>query len=265
MQIVFDNYPIIFILKRPTHQIHFLPAHYIFINTWSSKLMWPITTILCVPCTSMWKHFTSSLWMNTTNFIFQLFRIANLLLLTRLISPCSPYPPSINYAHLSSDCVNSSKDCDNTFAACIDFSTDCANKSDDYANTHDDWVNIVIDSTDTLDKSSSDIWISNPSLLQLLLMNLLLICKSKTNVMFTVRSLICFSCFILLHLWFLYFTIFIFLLCTRILRMNSTCALFPIYWHLLFSFLNFRFHEFVRFEFIHIDQHMVSFKLLNCH
>jgi hypothetical protein len=30
-------------------------------------------------------------------------------------------------------------------------------------------------------------------------------------------------------------------------------------------FLNFRFHVFIKFEFIHVDQHMVSFKLLNGH
>jgi hypothetical protein len=30
-----------------------------------------------------------------------------------------------------------------------------------------------------------------------------------------------------------------------------------------FFFLNFRFHLFIRFELIHIDQHKVSFKLLN--
>jgi hypothetical protein len=31
------------------------------------------------------------------------------------------------------------------------------------------------------------------------------------------------------------------------------------------NFLNFKFHVFIRFELIHVDQHRVSFKLLNCH
>ncbi len=52
--------------------------------------------------------------------------------------------------------------------------------------------------------------------------------------------------FYTLHLWFLYFTIFIFLLHIKILHLNFTCISFPIYWHMLFFFLNFKFHVLVR-------------------
>jgi hypothetical protein len=39
------------------------------------------------------------------------------------------------------------------------------NKFDDYANTYDDWANNSIDLADTLNKSSSNLWIPNPSLI----------------------------------------------------------------------------------------------------
>jgi len=67
------------------------------------------------------------------------------------------------------------------------------------------------------------------------------------------------------HLWFLCYTIFIFHLHIIILLLKSTSTLFPIYWHLLFLVLNFRFHVFVWFELIHINQHTISFKLINCY
>jgi len=53
--------PIIFI---------FLFAHCLLINTWSFKLIQAITTTLCVPCITTCKHFTSSLRMNFSYFIF---------------------------------------------------------------------------------------------------------------------------------------------------------------------------------------------------
>ncbi len=31
-------------------------AYHLLINTWSLKLIWPITTSLCVPCITTWKH-----------------------------------------------------------------------------------------------------------------------------------------------------------------------------------------------------------------
>jgi hypothetical protein len=49
----------------------FLLGHHLLINVWSLKLIPPITTIFCVLCTTMWKHATSSLWMNVLDFIFR--------------------------------------------------------------------------------------------------------------------------------------------------------------------------------------------------
>jgi hypothetical protein len=54
---------------------------HLLINAWPSKLIWPIITSLCVPYIPTWKHLTSSLWMNVTNFIFRLLHIHNLLTL----------------------------------------------------------------------------------------------------------------------------------------------------------------------------------------
>jgi len=96
--------------------------------------------------------------MNAPDFISWLFHICNLPTLIVLIPFCSPYTPSIDYTHLSTNY-------DNTSVDCIDFSTDYANKYDDCVNVHNDWVNIVIDSADTHDKSSSKSYIPNPSLL----------------------------------------------------------------------------------------------------
>jgi hypothetical protein len=73
------------------------------------------------------------------------------------------------------------------------FFVDYGNKFDDYANMLDDWVNIVAHSTNVFDISSLDIWIPNPSLLQLLFMDLLFIYRSKINIVFIVGSLICSS------------------------------------------------------------------------
>jgi hypothetical protein len=66
-------------------------------------------------------------------------------------------------------------------------------------------------------------------------------------------------------LWFLYFIVFIVLLCIIILGLNSPYTLFLIYWHLMFLFLNFKFHVYIRSELIDIDQYRVSFKLFNGH
>ncbi len=57
-------------LNIPPVTFIFLHACHLLINAWSSKLIWPINTSLCVLCTTMWKHFTSSLWMNVAYFIF---------------------------------------------------------------------------------------------------------------------------------------------------------------------------------------------------
>jgi hypothetical protein len=37
----------------------FSSTHCLLINIWSSKLIQPITTSLCVPYTTTWKHLTS--------------------------------------------------------------------------------------------------------------------------------------------------------------------------------------------------------------
>ncbi len=145
---------------------------------------------LCVPCTAPCKHFISSLRINASNSIFRLVHIPNvpmLIILTPLHLPCMP---SINYAHLFVDHVNSSVGCGNT-------STHHINKFDDYTNTPDDWVNTFVNIVDTLDRLSSNLWIPNPSVLQLLFTNLLIIYRSKINIVLIVGSFICSSSLIL--------------------------------------------------------------------
>ncbi len=138
MQIAFDDYLVFFVLEHFTRHIHFLLAHRLLINTWPLKLIWPINTSLCVLCIATWKHFMSSLWMNTTNFIFWLLHIANLLLLIVLIPPCSPCIPSTNCAHSSANYVDSPIDYDHAFVDYTNFFVECANKSNDCVKTLDD-------------------------------------------------------------------------------------------------------------------------------
>jgi len=75
--------------------------------------------------------------------------------------------PFVDYAHLFTECVNSPTNCDNTFV--------------DYTNKFDDCTNVFVDSVNTLDKSPSDLYISNLSFLYLLLMDLS-ICRLKINI-----------------------------------------------------------------------------------
>jgi hypothetical protein len=132
------------------------------------------------------KHFASSLKINATNFIFKLVHIPNLPTLVVLIPLCSPCTPSTNYAHLFVDYTN--------------FYVDCANKSNDCANTLDDWANTSVDSNDTFDRSSLDVYIPNSSLLQLLPVDLLVIYSSKINIVLTVGSFIyCSSSLLCIH------------------------------------------------------------------
>jgi len=63
----------------------FSSTHHFLINAWFLKLIWPITTSLCVLFIATWKHLTSSLWMNVADFIFQLLHIHNLPTLFVLI------------------------------------------------------------------------------------------------------------------------------------------------------------------------------------
>ncbi len=154
-----------------------------------------MTTTFCVSCKATWKHFSSSLWINTSNSIFQLFHIPNLPILTPPRLPCTP---SANYVNSSVNCGtsstnndNSSIGCGNTFVDCIDTSTNYANKFNDYANTLNNWVNIFVDSASALDIATSNLCIPKPSFLQLLLKDLLVIYSSKLNTMLTSRSFIC--------------------------------------------------------------------------
>ncbi len=138
--------------------LNILPITFIFpfvycllIKTWSSKLIRPIITSLYVPCTTMWKHLASSLWMNIIDFIFRLLHIRNLPTLSVLIPFRSPYTPSIDYAHLFADYENTSNDCANLFVDC--------------ANTPNDWANTAIDLVDMFDILSLDLCIPNLALL----------------------------------------------------------------------------------------------------
>jgi hypothetical protein len=162
MQTAFDGYPIFPIVEHFTHYIHFFICCYLLINTWSLKLIRPITTSLCVFCTTMWKHLASSLWVNIANFIFWLFHICNLSTLSVLNPFRSPYTPFVDCAHLSVDY-------ENTSANYTNLSIDYAHNFEDCVNTLDDRTNVVADSADTLDISSLNHYIPNPTLLKLLL------------------------------------------------------------------------------------------------
>ncbi len=172
--ICFQQLPCFFLsLNIPLVTFIFSFAWCLLINAWSLKLIRPIITSLCVPCTTTWKHLTSSLWMNNANFIFWLLHIHNLFrifVLTPLRSPCTPF---VDCAHLFAYYKN-------TFGDYIDFSIDCAHNSDDCVNSPDDRTNIVVDSTNTHNISSLGLCIPNLALLQLLL-----IYRAKMKIMFT--------------------------------------------------------------------------------
>ncbi len=131
----FRQLPCLFLfLSFPPILFIFLHARHLLINVSSLKLIYPITTTFCVHCTTMWKHFMSSLWMNTSNFIFWLFYIPNLstlIIWTPFRSPCMAFV----------DYINSFVDCGNTFANCTKTFVDYANKFGNYANTFDDVAN----------------------------------------------------------------------------------------------------------------------------
>jgi hypothetical protein len=132
--------------------------------------------------------------MNVANFIFRLLYITNLLSLDVLSDPPrSPCTPFVDCAHLSTDYVNSCSDYDNTFVDYINFSINYDNKYDDCVNTLNDWVNTIIDSADIPNISSLNLYIPNPSFLQLLIIDLLLIYRSKITIVLTVGSSICYS------------------------------------------------------------------------
>ncbi len=139
--------PVTFIFSYVSH---------LLINTWSSKLIQPITTSLCVPCIATWNHLASSLWMNVIDFIFWLLHIYNLLtlfLLTPLCLPCMP----------STDCSQLSIDYDNTFGDYSNLFANCAHNYNDCENIPNDWANIDVDLVNTLDISSLNLCIPNPA------------------------------------------------------------------------------------------------------
>ncbi len=122
--------------------------------------------------------------------------------------------PSINYANLFTECVNSFANCDNTFV--------------DYTKKFDDCTNAFVDLVDTLDKSSSDLYISTSFIFVAIIHGL---------VNLWIENQYCFDCkifhlffiFSIIHLWFLYFIVFIFFLRIKIFLMNPTYILFLIY------------------------------------
>jgi hypothetical protein len=95
--------------------------------------------------------------MNVADFIFRLLQINNLPTLSILTPLRLPYTPYADYAHLSHDYENIIGDCTDSYA----------------------------DSANMLDISSLDLYIPNPTLLQLLL-----ICKSKIKIVFIVGFVI---------------------------------------------------------------------------
>jgi hypothetical protein len=120
-------------------------------------------------------------------------------------------------------------------------------------------VNTITDSIDTPNISSLDLCIPNPTLLQLLF-----IYRLKIKTMFTIGSVI-------------YSLSSSFSICgfyishpSLSFSMLEFASLIPFAFYSQYTgicsfFLNFKFHVFIRFELIHIDQHKVSFKLLNGH
>jgi hypothetical protein len=99
----------------------------------------------------MWKHITSSLWMNTSYLICWLFCIHNHLKVAVLTPHCFPCTPFIDCVNTSTNCVNISTNYiktfinyTNTFTNYADKSVDCAHTSNDYANTSADLADTPI-------------------------------------------------------------------------------------------------------------------------
>jgi hypothetical protein len=95
-------------------------SYHLLINTSSLKLWWSITITFCVPCTTMWKHVTKSLWMNALDIIFWLLYIHSLprsTILTLLRSPCTSI----------TNCVDTFVESINRFIDCVDTSIELAN------------------------------------------------------------------------------------------------------------------------------------------
>jgi hypothetical protein len=100
----------------------------------------------------------SSLWINTSNLIYQLLCRSNPRKLIVLSPHCSPYTPYANCANTSVDYVNTYNDCINTFVVFAD-------KSIDYAHTSNDYANTSVDSIDAHNTPTLDFCILDSSLL----------------------------------------------------------------------------------------------------
>jgi hypothetical protein len=143
--------PFIFVLGFPARRIRFF-AYLSSFNASSLELWRFINTTFCVPCTSMWKHNTSSLWMNTLDLMFWLFYIHNpskLAILTSHHSRCTFF---VDCANKYANCINTSIDCIDTFANYADKSINCA-------HTYYNCANTSIDSTDAFNALTSNFYI----------------------------------------------------------------------------------------------------------
>jgi len=111
------------------------------------------------------------------------------------------------------------------------------------------WILLMIEWILLLIQPICDTSFVNFYIPNLVLLQLLLICKLKIRNMFTFGSMICFlsSSFFICRFCMTSFIVFLYV---NFRLLNSTCILFLIYWHLLLFFLNFRFHVFTRFELI---------------
>jgi len=171
------------------------------------KLWRPITTIFCVPCTTTWKHIKSSLWMNTSDLIFQLLCINSPPKLVILTPHHFPYTPCDDCAITFADYVNTSIYCTNTSSKCANKFTNCAHTSNDYVNTSVDSINTL--NTPTVDFCILDFsfYISwsiilkntHSSFLQLSFNDLFIFWSSEINIILASWSSISYSFFFVLH------------------------------------------------------------------
>jgi hypothetical protein len=127
----FQRYPIFFILERLVRCIHFLPCPLFFNQHMILEINMAHHYKFMCPLYNHMEALNIIIMKNVANFIFQLCHICNLLTLAILTPPCSLCTPSVDYAHLSTNC-------DNTSIDYIDFFVNCANNYNDCANIPDD-------------------------------------------------------------------------------------------------------------------------------
>ncbi len=148
----------------------------------------------CVPCIATWKHVTSSLWMNASYLIFWLFCISYLPRLVVLTPHSSPYTSSA-----------------------------------DYANTFANYTKTSIESTDTTDMPTLDFYVTNSPFCThgpfhneiTILISIIIVqwfahhLKFWSQYCFDLKIFHPFFFFIALHLWFMWYIVFIFHLCIK--------------------------------------------------